>query len=175
MPAPPRTRPTPAQRLGAIVELVPPAPVQARHAVLADEVVAGEGLLSRGDRGVVDPADELVGSAPRLRLRLAHDHVQADAEAQRAPAPCRRGADCCDLLGHVGERLAPGQVDVDVLGRDRDAGLGRAAEVERRIGLLDRRENDPSVFDREVLALVGRRSRRRGARARCARNSSVTA
>ena len=27
-----------------------------------------------------------------------------------------------DLLGHVRDRLAPGEIDIDMLGRDRDSG-----------------------------------------------------
>ena len=58
-----------------------------------------------------------------------------------------------DLERHVGDRLAPGQVGVDLLGRDLDAGIRRAAEPERRVGLLHRREEQLPALEPDVLAL----------------------
>ena len=63
----------------------------------------------------------------------------------------RRGS--LDLLGDLRRRLAPGQVLVDRLGRHVDAGLRRAAEIERRMRLLHRREQQPPVLDADVLAV----------------------
>ena len=91
--------------------------------LLADRVHAREDLLRRGDGRVVDVADQLVGGRPGLVVGLAHDDVQADAEAQLAaalaPPPARTSA---IFSATVRRRLAPGQVDVDLLGGDVDAG-----------------------------------------------------
>ena len=50
--------------------------------------------------------------------------------------------------------LAPGQVHVAMLGRDLHPGLRRAAEVERRVGPLHRREEEARILDREMRAGV---------------------
>jgi hypothetical protein len=47
--------------------------------------------------------------------------VQPDAEAQLRPSFAASARTHCDLLGDLRGRLAPGQVDVGVLGRDRPA------------------------------------------------------
>ena len=67
--------------VGADLELVAPAAVQRGHALLADRVHAREDALRRGDRRVVEMADQPVGRRPGLRRGLADDDVQADAEA----------------------------------------------------------------------------------------------
>ena len=92
-------------------------------------------------------------AAQASSLGLAHDDVQADAEAERAPVLARAAAFTVrDLLGDLRRRLAPGQVLVDRLGRDIDPGLRRAAEIERRIRLLHRLEEQLAVLDADVLA-----------------------
>ena len=72
--------------IGADLELVAPPAVQARHALLADRIECARRPLRRGDGVVVDAADQR--SAPRQASasRLAHDDMEADAEAQRAAA-----------------------------------------------------------------------------------------
>jgi hypothetical protein len=49
------------------------------------------------------------------------------------------GAHLGDLLGNGGRWLAPGQVQLDLLGRQVLRGFGGAAEIQRRTRLLDRR------------------------------------
>ena len=67
---------------------------------------------------------------PSFRRGVAADRVQPDAEPDRAigQRPHPR-----DLLRHVGRRFAPGQ-ELATCGRDRQRGIGRAAEVDRRNG-----------------------------------------
>ena len=76
--------------VGADLQLVAAAAVQPAHALLADRIHAGEHGLRLGDARVVDMGDQPVGGGPGLGRGLAHDHVQADAEAQLAPARGRR-------------------------------------------------------------------------------------
>ena len=148
-------------------EVVPAAAVQARHAALADGIEAREGFLGRGDLGVVELGDQVVGGAPGVLLPFAHDHVEADAEAQSPPAGRRGVPRRRDLLGDVGGGLAPGQVDVHVLGRDRPCRRRRS----RRRTAADRasgRRGRTACRPRSAGACPGTsRSRRRGARARC--------
>ncbi|MCY1345354.1 hypothetical protein D9M69_314130 [compost metagenome] len=98
-------------------------------------------------------ADQLVGGGPGGINGLAHYHVQAHAETYRAAVPGGAATHVGDLLGHGGRRLAPGQVSVHVLGRQFVGGRRGTAEVQRRIGLLYRREEVLRAFDLEVLAL----------------------
>ena len=70
------------------------------------------------------------------------------------PAFSASAAHAVELGLHVRRRLAPGQVLVDLLGRHRVGRLGGAAEVERRVGRLHRREEEAAVLDAEVLAGV---------------------
>ena len=68
--------------------------------------------------------------------------------------PRLRGSrfDAVDLLGHLRRRLAPGQIFIDGVGGDIDAGVGRSAEIERRMRRLHRREQQAAVLDMDVLA-----------------------
>ena len=70
-----------------------------------------------------------------------------------APARGGDGLHAGDLLGDLRRRLAPGQVFVDGVDGDVDAGIRRAAEIERRPRRLHRREQQPAVLDADVLAL----------------------
>jgi hypothetical protein len=56
-----------------------------------------------------------------------------------------------DLVGHLGRRLAPGEIFVDRVDGDIDTGLRRPAEIKRWTRRLDRREQQPSVLDADVL------------------------
>ena len=58
-----------------------------------------------------------------------------------------------DLLGDLRRRLAPGQILVDGIDGDIDAGIRRSAEIERRPRRLHRRKQQPAVLDADVLAL----------------------
>ena len=109
----------PAQRLGPI-QLVAAARVRPAHPLLAHGIHAGEHGLGLGHALVVDMGDQSVGGGPGLGRGLTDDHVEADAEAQLAPAPAGGETGLLDLERHVGDRLAPGQVGVDLLGRDLD-------------------------------------------------------
>ena len=139
--------------IGADLELVAAAAVQLRHALLADRIHPREDLLRRGDRLVGDVLDQLVGRLPGFRIGLAHDDVQADAERELSPARRSGGLHPVDLLGDLRRRLAPGQVLVDGVGGDVDAGIRRAAEIERRPRRLHRREQQAAVLDADMLAL----------------------
>src|SRR5580693_632997 len=128
VPAPPRTRPTLAHRLAG-----------------------AEDPLRLGDLGRVDVVEQPAGLGPGVLLGVPGDHVQPDAEAQRAALGRGQLADPAQLLGHLGRRLTPGQVDVRVLGGDR-AGRGRrAAEVDA--GQRVRRAQHGRPIDLVVLAV----------------------
>ena len=152
-------------QVGADLELVAPAAMQRRHAPLPDRIHAREDALRLGDRLVVEMADQPVGRRPCLFRRLAHDDVQPDAEAELA-APWRPAAAL--TVSIFSATCAGGSPQVrylsTVLGRDVDPGLGRAAEIERRMRRLHRREEQPPAFDADVLARRSRPSRRRAAR-----------
>ena len=78
-------------------------------------------------------ADQLVGRRPGLLVGLAHDDVQPDAEAELAAASRRQRSRHASIFSAT---CAGGSPQVRylsiVLGRDRDAGVRRAAEIERR-------------------------------------------
>ena len=97
--------------------------------------------------------DQLVGGAPGLRIGLANDHMQADAEGELAAARSCDRPHPLDLLGNLRRRLAPGEIFVDGVDGDVDAGIRRSAEIERRPRRLHRREQQPAILDADVLAL----------------------
>ena len=102
---------------------------------------------------VVDMADEPLGRRPGLARGLADDDVEADAEAAasaRAAAP----RPCAGSIFSATSRGGSPQVRYlsTVLGRDVDRRLRRAAEVERRMRLLHRREEELAALDPDVLA-----------------------
>jgi len=122
-------------------------------ALVADRVHPRENLLRRSHRLVGDVLDQLVGGLPRFRVGLAHDHMQTDAERKFSPA---RGGDCLHslhLLGDLRRWLAPGQIFVDGVDRDIDAGIRRSAKIKRRPRRLHRRKQQPAVLDADMLAL----------------------
>ncbi|MNR11251.1 hypothetical protein D3C85_1275440 [compost metagenome] len=139
-------------QVGRHLELVAPPTVQRRHPLLAHRVEARESLL-RGRDGVVGHiGNKLVGGAPGGFAGLAHDHMQPDTEAQRAAMAGCRGTGLCDLVGYVRRRLAPGEVHVDLLARERNGRIRRAAEPQRGIRLLYRWIKRLRVFHAQVLA-----------------------
>ena len=74
------------------------------------------------------PVEQAVGLGPRLLGGVAGDGVHPDAEADLAALVGGELADPLDLLGDGGRRLAPGEVDVGVLGGD----LARPPATSRR-------------------------------------------
>ena len=163
--------------VGADLELVAPAAVQ--------RAPCGSGRRNRSARRPPAPrrwwrrrAGEMsvVGGAPRPPPSVSRTITcrRMPKREGRARARAARARHAGDLLGDVGRGLAPGQVDVDMVGRDLDAGLRRAAEIERRIGRLHRREEDAALLDPQVLALEGDRLARASAPRQMCRNSSVT-
>ena len=127
--------------------------MQLRHALLADRVHAREDLLRRGDGLVGDMLDQLVRRLPGLLVGLAHDDVQADAEDELS-RPCAAAA---AARGRSSRRPAPAARPRSGrcrrVGGDLDAGVGRAAEIERRMRLLHRRKEQLAALDADVLAL----------------------
>ncbi len=119
------------------------------------ESMRAKRLLRGRDGLVVEVADQRVGRGPRFFVGLPHDDVQADAEGEAAPLACGRGADGGDFLGDLRRRLAPGEVLVDRFGRDIDASIRRAAEIERRSVFLQRSEGKLGALDGEVLSALG--------------------
>ncbi len=101
--------------IGANDEPIPPAAMQFRHTALADRVhLCGKARLRAGDLLVRNLRDEFVRGGPGLLLGLAHNEVQANAEAhgtadRRSPLPDSR-----DLLGDLRRTFAPRQEDVDL-------------------------------------------------------------
>ncbi len=93
------------------------AAVEGEHAPLPLRLAAGQALLD-GLHGVrIEAVQELVGLGPGL-FGVARDDVQPDAEADGAPFLRRQPPYPGDLLGGLGRRFAPGEVDVDVAGGD---------------------------------------------------------
>src|SRR5262249_10542788 len=136
------------------LELVALAAMEARHALLAHRIEAREGALSGGDGLVVEVADQRIRLAPGFCGGLADDDMEAYAEAEAASLGCPELANLGDLCRHVGGRLAPGQIDLHMLGGDLLPGAGGAAEIERRIGLLQRRVEELAALDGEMRAPV---------------------
>jgi hypothetical protein len=108
--------------------------------------------LRRSHRIVGDVLDQFIGGLPRFRIGFAHDHVQANAKRQLSPARGRSRLHPVDFLGDQCRRLTPGQVLVDGVDGDVDAGIRRSAEIERRPRRLHRLEQQPAVLDADVLA-----------------------
>jgi hypothetical protein len=103
---------------------------------------------------VVEMLDQGIGLAPGVGRALAHDDMETDAEAELAAARGCQLAHFLDLGPDIGRRLAPGQIDIDMVGRDLLARAGGAAEIEWGVGRLPRRVEQLAAFDSEMLALV---------------------
>ena len=140
--------------IGADLELVAAAAMQLRHALLADRIHPREDLLRRGDGFV---GDMLISSSAAFQ---ASSSVSRTITCRRMPkrslrprlaaSRARRGR---SSRATSRRRLAPGQIFVDGVGGDIDAGVRRAAEIQRRSRRLHRREQQASVLDVDVLAL----------------------
>ncbi len=96
--------------------------------------------------------DQFVGGLPCRLVGMADDDMQPNAERDLAAALLGDPAHACNLLRDLRRGLAPGQVFVDGIDGDIDAGIRRAAKIEWRMGCLDRWIEDAAVFDRDVLA-----------------------
>ena len=113
VPAPPRTSPTPAHRLGLTSN-------SSRLPRCNSPCAAGlRNQISRrpfalGDRLVVDVADEIVGCVPRFLFRLPHDHMQPNAEPHGSTLLCCQAPHGADFLFHLLGRLSPGEINVDL-------------------------------------------------------------
>ena len=127
--------------------------LQLEHPALPLGLAAAQPCLDLLDRGRVDAGEQPVGLGPGLLGGVPGDGVHPDAEADLAALVGGELADPVDLLAHGGGRLAPGQVDVGVLGGDVAGGGRGAAEVDLgdRVGDLVER----GVLDLEVLAVEG--------------------
>src|SRR3954466_13716673 len=97
--------------------------------------------------------DELVRGLPRFGIGFTYDHMQTDAERQLSPACGGHRLHPVDLLGDLRRRLTPGQIFVDGVDRDVDAGVRRSAEIERRTWRLHRLEQQAAVLDTDMLSL----------------------
>ena len=134
-------------QIGRDLELVAAAAAMQRdHALLADRIgFLSELSLRGGDRFVREIGDELVGDGPGFVFGLAHDQMHAQAELDLATLRCGARAHVLDLLGDLFERLAPGQIDVRLLGRELVRRLGGAAEPDGHV-LLHRRKQLPRAL-----------------------------
>ena len=128
--------------------------MQLRHAPLADRIHARR--RSSAPRRSVVVGDVLISSSAAAQ---ASSLVSRTMTCRRMPkrelaARARRGAVTrVDLLGDLRRRLAPGQILVDGVGRDVDAGIRRAAEIERRPRRCTGGNSRRAVLDADVLAV----------------------
>src|ERR1700753_3493130 len=148
VPAPPRTRPTPAHRLGAISSLSrrPPCSCSMRcwpTESIREKIFCAEAMVSS--------VTCLIRSSAAFQ---ASSLVSRTMTCKRMPNDSLRPrVSAVDLLGDIRRRLAPGQVFIHGVDRDIDAGIGRSAEVKRRPRRLYRLEQQPAVLDADMLAL----------------------
>jgi hypothetical protein len=91
---------------------------------------------------------------PRGLFGLAHDHVQPNAELDLAALARGAVAHVGNLLAHLGGRLAPCEIGIDLLGRKLVRGGRRAAEPHRRIRLLHRRKQQLRALHAQVPPFV---------------------
>ena len=155
VPAPPRTRPTPAHRLGLTSSLSRRPPCSAAMRCWPTESMRAKIFCAAAIVSSSTWRDQLVRGRPRLLVRLAHDDMQADAEAQLAAlgrSPPRARARSSP------RRRAGGSPQVRYLSTvsaatSMPAG-GRAAEIERRPARLHRRKQQPAVLDARCACRV---------------------
>src|SRR5947208_10371518 len=79
--------------------------------------------------------------------------MQANAERELSPPRSRGGFHPVDFLSDLRRRLTPGQVLVDGVDGNVDAGIRRSAEIQRRPRRLHWLEQQPAILDADVLAL----------------------
>ena len=125
-------------QIGRDLQVVAPPVMQRGHAPLTLGVEARERLLCGGNGFVADVFDQFVCGFPRFFSGFADDHMQTNPELHGAPVTGGTFTDIGEFLRHGGRWFAPGQVDIDLLGGQVVCGIGRAAEVQRRIRFLHR-------------------------------------
>ena len=96
--------------------------------------------------------DQGVGGFPGLLLGFTDNHVQTNAKAYGAAQTVRAFTHIGDFFGHGRRRFAPGQVHVYLLCGQVVSGVGRTAEIQRRIGFLHRWVQRLGVLYVQVLA-----------------------
>ena len=84
VPAPPRTRAHARPQIGAISSRSRRPPCKGRHPALTFEIGAAQGVLGVGDHLVIQLVDQGVCCAPGFFGAVAHNHMHAQAKAQRA-------------------------------------------------------------------------------------------
>ena len=167
VPAPPRTRPKPAHRFGATTSFVAVAAVQGGHAGLADRrrsdrrpplgprPITSGGIASSRRSASVHAAAAVSRVIVCRRMPKRTSRPWASARARRVSSSVRRG---------VG-RFTPHEPDVGVAGGDALAGVGGAAEEDRRPGIRcvgDEGLLDLVVLAREVEGLAAHRAAQHG-------------
>ncbi len=84
--------------------------------MLPDGIGAGKGGLGFLNGGIVEMGDQTVGGLPRLFSGFAHNHMQADPEAHLTTVSRGFSAHLFDLLFDQLRRLAPGEIEIHLLG-----------------------------------------------------------
>ncbi|MDT4885872.1 hypothetical protein FQZ97_1221600 [compost metagenome] len=91
-----------------------------RHPLLADGIAFCDEALIGGNRRVVHARVEIGRRFPGLLVGVAHDDVEANAVLKLTLVFCCADLHRLDLVPDLLGRLAPGQIGIDVLGRDID-------------------------------------------------------
>ncbi len=97
--------------------------------------------------------DQPVRSLPGLFVGFAHDQVQADAETQLPPDKGRAAAHIGDFFRHLRGRLAPGEIQIGLLGRELVPRRRGAADIKRRMRRLHRGKHQPATLDAQVAPI----------------------
>ena len=142
-------------QIGADFEFIAPSPMQRLHPMLTNGLRTTELTLSRGNCLIIQMFDEVVGCCPCFTCCFAHNDMQSNAKAHRAPGFSRIAPDIGDLFGHLLRRFALGQVKISLARRRAMGSIGRTAKVDGWEGLLDRGKDIAALDDLEVFALKG--------------------
>src|SRR5829696_5925025 len=137
----------------ADLQVLPRSVVKRFHARLAMRVHPGEDLLRAGDRRLIDAADERLRLSPGFLLGFPHDDVESDAETHLTTFGFGQTTDRSDPFGNLIRRLAPGQIEIDLFGRDLLRRRGGATEIERRMRRLHSGDQQLAPPDIDVLSL----------------------
>src|SRR6202042_2702575 len=107
----------------------------------------------RGDRLVGDMLDQVIRRAPGLLRGLANDHMKTDAERQISAALAGSSLHAVDFVRDLRRWFTPGQIFINAVDGDIDAGIRRPTEIQRRSRRLNRLEQKPPVLDADMLSL----------------------